>query len=425
MGVALASEETDNSDEMTFSVTSGAVLQRMRTSISEMLNSAPAVVRSTRDLQKLFGLDLKLCWQVMKLAGPGDALSLAPFVPTAGPMRRFLNAAGSSGIPAPVIDKIRTAYAAFEEQVAIHAGDRMTFESMATGSVSNQEGSDEDLRRADIKHRKAGFQMHSHYCGLQLDTYLSASLLHPSETPGHFDVAHVRTKLGLRRLRAGADIPVDGFKYTISLKEVEREQDSYHKDVFDVESFQKYGAPIIAKFCSHPLPQLRTVTFPDGKTSTAAVGESIGQRSSVNLVFGRIVRDVPLEPLEDGKEEGFGQSVSTTVPTALIIADQLVHRPSFPKVEFRVDVRWPRFPFETTEESNKLSLPFRERIVRLEAGVDGARTREVPQYIELLQYICDHRKWKMEDFDVYRLRIEYPILHTKISTDFYTDRTAL
>jgi hypothetical protein len=424
MSLALASEDTTDS-EMTFSVASGAVLQRMRTSISEMLNNAPSVVRSTRDLQKLFGLDLKLCWQVMKLAGPGDALSLAPFVPTAGPMRRFLNAASSSGVPAPVVDKVRLAYAAFEEQVAIHAGDRMTFESMATGSVSNLEGSDEDLRRADIKHRKAGFQMHSHYCGVQLDTYLSASLLHPCGIPGHFDCAHVRTKLGLRRLRAGADIPVDAFKYTVSLKDQERERDSFHKDVFDVEAFQKYGAPIIAKFCSNPLPQLKTVTFPDGKTSTAAVGESIGQRSSVNLVFGRIVRDVPPEQIEDGKKEGFGQSVSITVPTALVIADQLVHRPSFAKVDFKTDVRWPRFPFDMTEEDHKLSLPFRERIVRLESGVDGARTREVPQYIELLQFICDRLGWKIEDFDVYRLRVEYPILHTKITTDFHAETASV
>jgi hypothetical protein len=56
--------------------------------------------------------------------------------------------------------------------------------------------------------------------------------------------------------------------------------------------------------------------------------------------------------------------------------------------------------------------------VRLEAGVDGARTREVPHYIDMISFICDKLKWRIEDFDVYRIRIEYPLVHTNTFTDF-------
>ncbi len=419
--------ESDNQldNELTFSAESSAVLQRLRTSISDMLNSMPASVRSTRDLQKLFGLDLKLCWLVMKLAGPGDALSLAPFVPTAGPMKRFLNAASSYGITPPLLEKISSAYSAFEQQVAIHAGDRMTFESMATGSVGQQSGSDEDLRRADLKLRKAGFQMHSHYSGRQLDTYLSASLLHPGKEAGQFDLAHIRTKLGLRRLRAGADIDVDSFKYTQSMSNVYQEQDSFRRDVFDINAFEQFGAPILPRFCSHPLPRFVATTHPDGKTTTSVVGDSIGLRSSVNLTFGRLLRNVPNEPIAGTNEQGFGQSVSNTVPTMLVIADQLVHRPTFPRVDFKCETRWAPFKFDSIGERQEGPLPFRERIIRLEAGVDGARTREVPEYIGMLQFVCDQLQWKLEDFDVYRLRIEYPLLHTKISTMFEAEPATL
>ncbi len=423
---AVAEPENQIQSELTFSAESGAVLQRLRTSISEMLNSMPASVRSTRDLQKLFGLDLKLCWLVMKLAGPGDALSLAPFVPTAGPMKRFLNAASAYGITEPLTRQIRSAYDAFEQQVATHAGDRMTFESMATGSVGQQAGSDEDLRRADLKIRKAGFQMHSHYCGAQMDTSLAISILHPSQGAGqggNFDLAHVRCKLGQRRLRTGAMFPVDTFKTTVTLN-LEEDKDDFHREAFEADSFQRYGAPILSKFCSQPLPAFETIARPDGRTFTRIVGDEIGLRSSVNLTFARLLRNTPMQMLPNGNCT-FGQSVNIDVPAMLVISDQLVHRPTFPRLDVRSSVHWMAFKQDFPGFPDHVALPFRERVLKLEAGVDGARTREVPQYVDMIDFICRQMNWKMEDFDVYRIRIEYPLLDSGIWTVYEGSPPAL
>jgi hypothetical protein len=148
-----------------FCIESGAVMQRLRTSVSEMLKTIPNRVRTTRDLQKVFNVDVKLCWQMLKLTGPGDALSLAPFVPTPGPMKRFLAAAKSAGIDRQVIERINAAYEAFNEQVQIHAGDRPTFEAMVSGAAGINENSSEDLQKQAIRLRKSAFQTVSHYAG--------------------------------------------------------------------------------------------------------------------------------------------------------------------------------------------------------------------------------------------------------------------
>jgi hypothetical protein len=412
----LTSAETSGKKPVHFSLESSAVLQKLRVSVSEMLNSVPGSVRSTRDFQKYFGLDLKLSWQVMKLAGPGEALSLVPFVPTPGPMRRFLTAASTAGVQQELVEQIRTSYREFEEQVATHAGDRMTFESMALGSVRMQDGSDDDLRRTEVKHRKAGYQMHSHYCGAQVETYVSTFMLHPSSVAGQFDLAHLRSKLGHRRLRSGANFHVDTFKYTLGIDET-KEQDQLQKESFDPESFAKYGAPIISRFSSSPLPQMRTVTSPDGKSSTSIVDDTLGQKSSVNLTFGRMIRNVPMARTPVGDRLCFGQKVSIAEPTVLVISDHLVHRPTFPRLEFKSWVEW--MPLSTRIPINDTGpLPLREKLVRLEAGVDGARTREVPQYIDMLDFVCDRMGWRIDEFDVYRVRIEYPMLHTRIFSHF-------
>ena len=64
------------------------------------------------------------------------------------------------------------------------------------------------------------------------------------------------------------------------------------------------------------------------------------------------------------------------------------------------------------------SLPFAERLTRLDAGIDGARTREVPDYTDLVEYVCDRCRWRSADFDVYRVRVEYPLQFTRLWTKF-------
>jgi hypothetical protein len=418
----LTSEDSLKPANATFFVESGAVMQRLRTGISEMLKAIPTKVRTTRDLQKVFGVDVKLCWQVLKLAGPGDALSLAPFVPTPGPMRRFLNAAATAGVDAGVIDQISSAYEAFKEQISIHAGDRPTFEAMATGASGLGEGSSEDLQKAAIRLRKSAFQTTSHYAGVQQDVYLGASFLHPSDKPDRYDSANLRIKLGIRRLRPTANFFVDHTKVVTSDTSIENYQDTFRKGVFDQESNEKYGAPIIADFSSNPLPHFKTMTDVSGRSYSRIVGDNVGQTSAVDLVFGQTVFNVPLTELSvDGEKKiGFGSSLDMTTPTVVVILDKLVHRSTFPKLEVDFSVNWVNNPAFPQSPEHDYPLNFGERLVKLDAGVDGARTYEVPRYIEMLEFVCDRCKWKIEDFDVYRVRVEYPLHYTRMWTKFWS-----
>src|SRR5205814_702749 len=100
------------------------VLRRLRRAIAEMFDNVPGGICKSRDVQKLFGVSTKLSWQIFKLAGPGDALSLAPHVPKEAAMRRVLDGAQKFGVPTGLITEVRDAYSAFEELIQTHAGDR-------------------------------------------------------------------------------------------------------------------------------------------------------------------------------------------------------------------------------------------------------------------------------------------------------------
>ena len=223
------------------------VLRRLRRAVAEMFDHVPGGIAKSRDVQKLFGVSTKLSWQIFKLAGPGDALSLAPHVPKEAAMRRVLDGAKKYGVPTGLITEVRDAYSAFEELIQTHAGDRTSFESMASG-LSLGDGA-----QVDVQHRKAIFRGHSHYWGAQVETRVITHLMHPTDTPGRYDLAAVRSKFGLRRLRQESEVTVDSIRMYPPPGTA-----AHHWDYLDPEVAQRYGAPIIPPGCSKPVPHLRT-----------------------------------------------------------------------------------------------------------------------------------------------------------------------
>ena len=399
-----------------FSVESAAVMRQLRTAVSDLLRGLPARVRTARDLQKAFGIDVKLSWQAMKLAGPGDAMALVPFVPTPGPMRRFLNAAAGAGVDRQMVDRVTAAYGAFQQLVATHAGDRSTFESMAAGTAGANGPNNEDLQKAAVRLRKAAFLTASHYAGVQLDTYLGVSFVHPGSEPGLFDAAFLRVKLGVRRLRPSADLSVDTTKLVTSDAHIEQARDTIAKTAFDPAAAGLYGAAILPQFSSRPLPRFSTDCDDAGTVCTRLVSDSVGQKGAVDLAFGRYVSNVPMTQMYGGTKLGFATSLDSVSPTGVLILDKLVHRPTIPHMALDFTVNWMYAP--PVAPGDPPALPFAERLTRLDAGVDGARTHEVPNYTDMVEYVCGHRGWNVDDFDVYRVRVEYPLHFTRLWTRF-------
>jgi len=97
----------------------------------------------------------------------------------------------------------------------------------------------------------------------------------------------------------------------------------------------------------------------------------------------------------------------------------LVHRPTFPRVVSQIEVYGHcsgDSPYDI--ERTHPTLPLAEQIAKLDAGADDARIQGVPQYHEALQHVCDRLSWRLDDFDVYRVRIEYPLLDTLVAMRF-------
>lgn len=390
------------------------VMRQLRTALAGLVQARPGAMLKSRDLQKTLGIDSKLSWQVFKLAGPGDALSLAPHVPSPASMRRLLDAATEYGISKKRVQEIRDAYDKFERLVEIHAGDRTSFYSMARGLYEADANDDAD--KTEVQHRKARFMADRHYAGAEVQTLLASFILHPGAEPDRYDYVPLRCRLGQRRLRPDADVVVDRFFIT----DYQGSVPTFNYDPLDPGAVREHGAMLVRPFCSDPIPKLRMTTEPNGFTYARLDGDAVGRPSSADLVFGQVHRNAPILDEIDGRRR-WHTNLQITIPANVIIVDKVIHRPSMPKWNCKLAVHWqgPREPFDPTTGMRDLhELPFSERVTKLTAGAAGAYLRESPRYLELLTTVTDRQGWRLEDFDVYRVRIEYPLLYTALLLTF-------
>ncbi len=397
--------------ESAFPAEATEVLRRLRRAIAEMFDNVPGGIRKSRDVQKLFGVSTKLSWQIFKLTGPGDALSLAPHVPKGAAMSRVLEGAEKYGVAPRLINEVRAAYSAFEELIETHAGDRTSFESMARGLSGSH-----DARQNDLQHRKAIFRGHSHFWGAQVETRVLTRILHPGSMPGRFDYLTIRSMFGLRRLRGDAEVVID----TIKMTPPRGTHEEIRSDLLEPEAAERFRAPILPHFCDQPLPQLRTRSGKDGTIYTELAEDVLGRRGAVNLVFGQVWRNTEPSPAEDGTNRlGWLSRSRIWIPTASLVVDMLVHRQSLPQMEWDFGV-YGHTCEEDLSEAERVHprLPFKEEINKIEAGIDGARIQGVPRYLEMLRYVTDRLNWHLDDFDVYRVQIEYPMIDTMLSARF-------
>jgi hypothetical protein len=415
MGNQSATLEVDEE----FQVEVSKVMGRVRSALTGMFAPFPEGVRKSRDVQKYLGVDANLSWQVFKLLATSDALGASRFVPAAVSMRRVFDAARERGMEPRQVEAAESAIGEFEELIRRHAGDRSNFESMVAGIAVSSDS--ESTKHTDLQNRKAIFKGHSYYWGMQLDTRAVTLLLHPNrDNPEKVDYGHLASMLGLKRFRPEANLLVHRYNLTNFGDPLFAPR----HDVMDRASMDLCGAPAIARFCTEPLPSFHTVTGSDGAIRSELVSETVGQKSRVDLTFGTLTHNAPISRTLDGSRRFVGPYPRIWLPTKLLLINLVMYRPVYPREKLYPSLKVLGHAAQTKPgDLTDLHglLPFSERLAYLGPASTSAHTLEAPRYEEMLQFACETQDWDIEDFDIYRAKIEYPLLDTTIAATLEMD----
>jgi hypothetical protein len=218
--------------------------------------------------------------------------------------------------------------------------------------------------------------------------------------------------MGLRRLRANTDVLVDRWK--LNRDETYKEDDFILSDALDAEAAAVHNAAVLPEFCSKPLLPLVTTIEESGDIRTLLKHRDIGVGQDVDIATARICRGMPLARTSDGRAL-FDGLVEVGRPTRIQIVDNYVHRPTWPNMmpSSGVFAHLPRrLPSKVDREG--VRLPFTEQFTFMGSGTDVARIREIPRYPDVVKYACQKMGWRFEDMDLYRIRLEYPLMDSNI-----------
>jgi hypothetical protein len=224
------------------------------------------------------------------------------------------------------------------------------------------------------------------------------------------DAAAVRGVIDLKRLRPDVAWAV----MRVGCWPEERGRGAESREPID--PLMADGLPVLRGFCSHPLPRLRAIpvtpTLVDLELGAGAVGET----GAVTCVVGEVYRGLPRRATP---EHGAGTLTPVLfTPCESLVQDVLVHEGAGVRGPFTVaaygDARGEGF----SARLDRNRIPLAAEVERLGRGLDAVPAGELPRYRELIEHVHDRLGWRAEGFEVYRLRVRYPVTPSMVVVEF-------
>lgn len=383
-----------------------AVLSALQSAMARLVSSIPAAgrIERTTDLQRALGIHSKLAWQTFRVATATNPIEEGRAVPGATAMERFLEAAQRRGVPAEVIAEVRRAFDQFEELVRVHGGNRAAFDSMIGGLAS--EGADQ----LDLVHKRAAFRAYAHFLGARAKAMLGCSIYQPSASNADLlDWVSLKGLFGLSTQRRDAAWELSSLKGPDEIQ-------ALHAP--DHSSPGLSGIALFREFCSSPLPPMRVVPREEGRTSVLVDGLLIDHSAAINLVLGPL-RMSGVERYRTPENDVLLTSIAVRTPSEVLIHDVLVPEGLFPSASPRVEMfhTLAGGPFARMQPPHD-RLAMRESVIYVGRGPDAVSTDDIPGYAEMLSAAFSRVGWDGSRFDVYRCRVEYPVVPSTVRVMF-------
>lgn len=381
-----------------------AAVSAARSSFARIIELKCPGSKAVTSVADAFGIHRKLAWQVSKVAYTEDPFAAARHMPAPKSLEVWLRAAGDAGVPGNFLDAARSAAARFETLAESHASNRAEFEMLLESCGDNPDDA------SDTKWRQQAFLGNSYTWGAHCRVLMAFCVLMPSEDRDrHFHAVQVRGLIGFRQTRPGVRWIVNQSAVADDQARMTPGLDRRPLDPRAAETHA--GVPVLPAFCSDPMPRLERRRTPDGMIHDEFASGPVGQTGERTLVTGEIIRNIgPVHATEQDRVAHFGTAVRT--PAELLHFDLFVRRGLFGTVERDLRVFSDLASAISFEDCDALETS--ARIARLGSGLSMAQTPDVPGYADLTAAVCASVAIDPDDYELFRVRVEYPPLPTTV-----------
>ncbi len=371
------------------------VLGGLRLATASLIEAAPKKVSRPTDLQRLLNVRASLAWQVHRLASSEDTLAAVVHVPYTESMTKVLAAARAAKFPVRKIERVAQAFEVFEKFVAQHAESRPAFEAMVAGLDESS------IAQVDLKTRRAAFRANAHLWGFQATTvYLCGIYGVVPVGDGPVQSYSIRGSFNLRCLRQVRPVPV--CRSTVL---------SVADHTVGQANIGVEAPRVLRDFSSQDLPAIEaTQAGPNAHNYMALPG--IGLTSGLDVVMATRVVD----RISSGEPLGISSLLHT--PCEELVADLVLPAGACDPTRLHANVCG---CVENVREAQtgrpEYRLPGTLDLKHLGQDVEALYDASLPRSPELVRAVLREGGWSRDRFELFRLRLRYPILHTCIELE--------
>lgn len=377
--------------QLPFEQAAAMVLGDLQHALADLLNAAPSEIRKIADVERVFGINHLLGWQVYRIVHAENPLAAGMHVPANVSLRKLLAAASGRGVPASILDRVAGAFEAFEHLVKSDAGDREEMEAMISALLP------EERRKQELVSRQTVFKGMSQVKGLAAEAVVTAIFIKPSaDDPQLIDQVFINGLFGLRRMRPDAKI-------------IDWNVDSSDSSALTLDGSPITGhlATLLKEFSTSPPPRFESRQT-ENATYYRVAGNDVGLRAAIDLVMAE--RRVNTRPSANRFRGG---AHAIDIPAKRAVLDVFAHKDVFSGIAPQLAVydtavrgMIGRFDDPAREDDRLLSY---DEIRVLPNAHTGARLTQIPRYMQIVEHIYAKTGWDAADFRGYRVDSPYPV----------------
>ena len=381
--------------------------EELNGTISTLLSEIPGSPHSPQKLAQTLGLDKVFTSRLLKAMREHDPLGVVHLMPGPEPLRRLAKSFKRRSCNADQTRKLEVVIDRFDQMIRQEAGDRSSFAALVTSWLPSAK------EALELRHRQAAYKAMSLLRGSSVDVNASAVLLNPSEDPGRIDVVWIFGIYGLRRMRPGV---VTKF----STRRVVDQNEPRQPLSLDGDPIEDLTSLRLDQFCFSPPAPMEAQTV--GESCHYLLGDAgFGPNSAVDLVFAELNRSEIASVLPKGSNRKGWFFSSIGQPSRRLQFDVFVHRDLYrgrdpelivydTSVDGVADVNDPVRDVDRIETSAAVEV--------LGFGDARAHTRDIPNYVQLLEHVYSRLGWNVQEHRGYRCSIDFPIYGSQVSLAF-------
>jgi hypothetical protein len=389
-----------------FETAAATVMADLQAALGALVDSLPDPIRRAVDLERCLKLDKKLAWQIFRLSRTSD-LGETANVPSLTAAARVMDAARKRGTPEKTLERVREAFESFENLASLHGGDRAGLMSMLSG-MAGEQGEQYELRV-----RKSLFRGNAHVWGVQERLAAHTAIYMPrtldgkkSEAKAEYDLAMVVGDIGMSRRRQTDPLALTRWLWTHYEQGADQSGRVLAPGARDTVD---PALNILQDFSSRPLPKMINSGTAYGAPQTELVVPP-GQAGAVTLYSMQSRKGVPL-----AAGEPFFFQALFRMPMETCVWELLIPVGWSNPATARAAVYGRRYnPEQAYDERTEDLMSQRETLDYLGVREGVPSLPGSPDHAEAVRHVLEKQGWLGTAFDVYRCRVEYPVLHSML-----------